>query len=145
MQARAAMAVNGPAPAFERFWHFWSNHFTVSPTNNNINNAGTDAVSSDNNNSSSNNNLTKLLTLSTGLPKLDENVTCVGFPQGGTQISVTRGVVSRIDVDSQYVLRIQIDAAINPGNSGGVSGHCKKLCLLSDCVSVVSNYLYLKW
>ena len=39
MQARAAMAVNGPAPAFERFWHFWSNHFTVSPTNNNINTA----------------------------------------------------------------------------------------------------------
>lgn len=66
-----------------------------------------------------NNNATKLLTLSTGLPKLDENVTCVGFPQGGTQISVTRGVVSRIDVDSQYVLRIQIDAAVNPGNSGG--------------------------
>mmetsp|Transcript_19676 Transcript_19676/g.33570 ORF Transcript_19676/g.33570 Transcript_19676/m.33570 type:complete len:637 (+) Transcript_19676:46-1956(+) len=69
--------------------------------------------------SNGNNNVTKLLTLSTGLPKLDENVTCVGFPQGGTQISVTRGVVSRIDVDSQYVLRIQIDAAINPGNSGG--------------------------
>lgn len=61
----------------------------------------------------------KTLTLSAGLPKLDENVTCVGFPQGGTQISVTRGVVSRIDVDSHYVLRIQIDAAINPGNSGG--------------------------
>ena len=76
---------------------------------------------SGNNNNSNNNNATKLLTLSTGLPKLDENVTCVGFPQGGTQISVTRGVVSRIDVDSQYVLRIQIDAAINPGNSGGVS------------------------
>jgi len=69
--------------------------------------------------SNGNNNVTKMLTLSTGLPKLDENVTCVGFPQGGTQISVTRGVVSRIDVDSQYVLRIQIDAAINPGNSGG--------------------------
>jgi len=30
------------------------------------------------------------LTLSSGLPKLDENVTCVGFPLGGTQISVTR-------------------------------------------------------
>jgi len=59
------------------------------------------------------------ITLSSGLPKLDENVTCVGFPQGGTQISVTRGVVSRIDVDAHYVLRIQIDAAINPGNSGG--------------------------
>mmetsp|Transcript_17071 Transcript_17071/g.26226 ORF Transcript_17071/g.26226 Transcript_17071/m.26226 type:complete len:463 (-) Transcript_17071:130-1518(-) len=78
-------------------------------------NTATDPASNGNNN----NNVTKLLTLSTGLPKLDENVTCVGFPQGGTQISVTRGVVSRIDVDSQYVLRIQIDAAINPGNSGG--------------------------
>jgi hypothetical protein len=59
------------------------------------------------------------LTLSPGLPRLDENVTCVGFPTGGTQISVTRGVVSRIDVDSHSVLRMQIDAAINPGNSGG--------------------------
>jgi S1-C subfamily serine protease len=35
------------------------------------------------------------------------------------QISVTRGVVSRIDVDSNSVMRLQIDAAINPGNSGG--------------------------
>jgi S1-C subfamily serine protease len=59
------------------------------------------------------------LTLSSGLPRLDENVTCVGFPTGGTQISVTRGVVSRIDVDSHSVMRLQIDAAINPGNSGG--------------------------
>jgi len=53
------------------------------------------------------------------LPRLDENVTCVGFPRGGQQISVTRGVVSRVDVNSHGVLRIQIDAAINPGNSGG--------------------------
>jgi len=86
----------------------------VASNNNNNSNTATDPASNGNNN-----NVTKLLTLSTGLPKLDENVTCVGFPQGGTQISVTRGVVSRIDVDSQYVLRIQIDAAINPGNSGG--------------------------
>lgn len=86
------------------------------------NNTATDVLNNGNGSSSSSSNkhVTKLLTLSTGLPKLDENVTCVGFPQGGTQISVTRGVVSRIDVDSQYVLRIQIDAAINPGNSGGV-------------------------
>ena len=69
------------------------------------------------------------LTLSAkSLPKLDENVTCVGFPQGGTQISVTRGVVSRIDVNSKDVLRIQIDAAINSGNSGGVSVFCE--CVL---------------
>ena len=57
----------------------------------------------------------KLLNLSSTLPSLDENVTCVGFPMGGKQISVTRGVISRIDVDSLNVLRIQIDAAINPG------------------------------
>jgi len=52
------------------------------------------------------------------LPNLDDNVTAVGFPQGGDQISVTRGVVSRITHTGE-VLRIQIDAAINPGNSGG--------------------------
>ncbi len=48
-----------------------------------------------------------------------------GYPIGGDRLSVTRGVVSRIDfqpyshsgVDSH--LTIQIDAAINPGNSGG--------------------------
>ena len=56
------------------------------------------------------------LTLEEILPKLDENVTCVGYPTGGNQISVTRGVVSRIDVDGHSVFRIQIDAAINPGN-----------------------------
>ena len=37
--ARGAMAVNGSAPVFERFWHFWTNHFTVSPAVNNINTA----------------------------------------------------------------------------------------------------------
>mmetsp|Transcript_17446 Transcript_17446/g.26969 ORF Transcript_17446/g.26969 Transcript_17446/m.26969 type:complete len:664 (-) Transcript_17446:105-2096(-) len=53
------------------------------------------------------------------LPHLDENVTAVGFPTGGDQISVTRGVVSRITHDGEGVLRVQIDAAVNPGNSGG--------------------------
>lgn len=48
------------------------------------------------------------LNLSTTLPSLDSNVTCVGFPMGGKQISVTRGVISRIDVDTLNVLRIQV-------------------------------------
>jgi S1-C subfamily serine protease len=60
-----------------------------------------------------------------GVPKLDSVVTVLGYPIGGDRLSVTRGVVSRIDyqvyshsgVDSH--LAIQIDAAINPGNSGG--------------------------
>lgn len=34
--ARANMAVYGVAPVFERFWHFWTNHFTVGEENNNV-------------------------------------------------------------------------------------------------------------
>jgi hypothetical protein len=60
-----------------------------------------------------------------GVPKLNTEVNVLGYPIGGDRISVTRGVVSRIDflpyshtgVDSH--LTIQVDAAINPGNSGG--------------------------
>ena len=60
-----------------------------------------------------------------GIPALESEVRAIGYPVGGNRISVTRGVVSRIDfrpyshsrIDSHLV--IQIDAAINPGNSGG--------------------------
>lgn len=60
-----------------------------------------------------------------GIPALESTVSAYGYPIGGDRLSVTRGVVSRIDflpyshseVDSH--LAIQIDAAINPGNSGG--------------------------
>lgn len=59
------------------------------------------------------------------LPKLESTVRALGYPTGGSRLSVTRGVVSRIDflpyshslLDSHLV--VQIDAAINPGNSGG--------------------------
>lgn len=60
-----------------------------------------------------------------GLPKIDSTVTTYGFPLGGSQLSVTRGVVSRIQQwtyshsGSDAHLVIQTDAAINPGNSGG--------------------------
>jgi hypothetical protein len=60
-----------------------------------------------------------------GFPNLQAGVHVVGFPMGGDQVSITSGVVSRID-KSQYgsltdstVAAIQLDAAINPGNSGG--------------------------
>lgn len=60
-----------------------------------------------------------------GIPELESQVRVIGYPVGGDRLSVTRGVVSRIDfqpyahsrADSHMV--IQIDAAINPGNSGG--------------------------
>ncbi|PHT86253.1 Protease Do-like 2, chloroplastic [Capsicum annuum] len=58
------------------------------------------------------------------LPHLQDAVTVVGYPLGGDTISVTKGVVSRVEVTSyahgsSELLGIQIDAAINPGNSGG--------------------------
>ncbi|GJP31178.1 hypothetical protein CLOM_g9838 [Closterium sp. NIES-68] len=58
------------------------------------------------------------------VPLLQESIAVVGYPQGGDNISITMGVVSRVE-PTQYVhsaahlLAIQIDAAINPGNSGG--------------------------
>jgi S1-C subfamily serine protease len=60
-----------------------------------------------------------------GLPKLRTVVETYGFPTGSDQLSSTRGVVSRVDMQV-YVhsgvdrhLAVQTDAAINPGNSGG--------------------------
>ncbi len=60
-----------------------------------------------------------------GVPKLNTEVIAVGYPVGGERVSVTRGIVSRIDFQSyshsgiDQHLAIQVDAAINPGNSGG--------------------------
>ena len=63
------------------------------------------------------------LARASGLPDIKEAVLAYGFPTGGTALSITKGIVSRIDFVGYNVptagLRIQIDAAINPGNSGG--------------------------
>lgn len=59
------------------------------------------------------------------LPELNSTVTTYGYPLGGVQLSVTRGVVSRIEMHTyshsgtEQHMTIQTDAAINPGNSGG--------------------------
>ena len=54
-------------------------------------------------------------------------VAVIGYPIGGDTISVTSGVVSRIEVTayvhgSTELLAVQIDAAINSGNSGTPHG-----------------------
>lgn len=59
-----------------------------------------------------------------GLPRLQSRVHVYGFPTGGETISITEGIVSRIELDyyvhsSDRFLLVQVDAAINPGNSGG--------------------------
>ena len=63
------------------------------------------------------------LTLNETLPKIGSTVQAIGFPMGGEQISLTEGVVSRIEftgyAQDTAGLRVQIDAAVNHGNSGG--------------------------
>jgi S1-C subfamily serine protease len=57
------------------------------------------------------------------LPEVKEEVLAYGYPVGGNSLSITKGIVSRIEFVSYGFptsgLRIQVDAAINPGNSGG--------------------------
>ena len=57
------------------------------------------------------------------LPRTENSVMVYGYPLGGTSLSITKGIVSRVEFASYnypvWGLRIQIDAAINPGNSGG--------------------------
>jgi len=72
------------------------------------------------------------VSLSEGLPALSEDVRVVGYPMGGLSITITKGIVSRIDgqlypnglVDGarntpSELPIVQVDAAINHGNSGG--------------------------
>ena len=57
------------------------------------------------------------------LPDVREAVMAYGYPTGGNSLSITKGIVSRIEfvpyAFASSGLRIQVDAAINPGNSGG--------------------------
>ncbi|MBL7179468.1 MAG: serine protease [Pseudomonadota bacterium] len=58
------------------------------------------------------------------LPEIRNKVYVCGFPEGGDKLSITEGVVSRIEHSNYahskaFLLACQIDAAINPGNSGG--------------------------
>lgn len=58
------------------------------------------------------------------LPEPYQEVAVFGYPIGGETLSITKGVLSRIEQKvyaHQYstLLAGQIDAAINPGNSGG--------------------------
>ncbi|KAK9104628.1 hypothetical protein Scep_021472 [Stephania cephalantha] len=68
------------------------------------------------------------------LPALQDAVTVVGYPIGGDTISVTSGVVSRMEIlsyvhGSTELLGLQIDAAINSGNSGGPAFNDKGKCV----------------
>ena len=57
------------------------------------------------------------------LPQVRDAVLAYGYPTGGNSLSITKGIVSRIEFVNMNGavegLRIQVDAAINSGNSGG--------------------------
>jgi S1-C subfamily serine protease len=58
------------------------------------------------------------------LPRLGERVAVCGYPIGGDRLSITEGIVSRVELvpyaqSRRKLLAVQIDAAINSGNSGG--------------------------
>ena len=58
------------------------------------------------------------------LPDPLQEVSVYGFPIGGKSLSITKGILSRVEQQvyahaGSYLLAGQIDAAINPGNSGG--------------------------
>lgn len=63
------------------------------------------------------------LQLESAIAREKTAVNVYGFPMGGDQLSITEGIVSRVDYAPYFYdemgVRIQIDAAINPGNSGG--------------------------
>lgn len=58
------------------------------------------------------------------LPKPYEEVAVFGYPMGGETLSITKGILSRVEHQiythaESYLLAGQLDAAVNYGNSGG--------------------------
>ncbi len=79
------------------------------------------------------------------LPKLRDEVSVVGYPVGGEEISITEGVVSRVEVQryshsQRHLLAVTVDAAINAGNSGGpVFGNGKVVGIAFQKLTGVDN------
>jgi len=67
---------------------------------------------------------TRPLEFSLEIAPVQAEVKALGYPIGGEDLSITRGIISRTEVrryaySGTSLLCSQIDAAINPGNSGG--------------------------
>lgn len=82
------------------------------------------------------------------IPQPGEKVNAYGYPMGGTGLSITEGIVSRIEFRPYYYetsgLRIQVDAALNPGNSGGpVMANGKMIGLVFSGMRKADNIGYL--
>jgi len=58
-------------------------------------------------------------------PKVSDKIYVIGYPRGGSSVSITKGVFSRWEAvklnNGPYQFCMQVDAGINPGNSGGLA------------------------
>ncbi|MBF6057341.1 S1C family serine protease [Thiomicrorhabdus heinhorstiae] len=84
------------------------------------------------------------------LPKMGDQVTALGYPMGGDELSTTQGVVSRLEhrhysFSKKSFLTIQIDTPINPGNSGGpiINQHNQIVGLAMQTITKANNISYL--
>jgi S1-C subfamily serine protease len=88
------------------------------------------------------------LALADYLPDTKQKVNVYGYPVGGKDMSITEGIVSRIEYTSLFYdasgLMIQIDAALNPGNSGGAAvSDGKMIGLVCSKLATAENIGYL--
>ncbi len=83
------------------------------------------------------------------LPQVEEKIVVYGYPMGGSTLSATIGVVSRVEHhryahSGESFLAIQVDAAVNPGNSGGPAlSNGKIVGVVMQVISKSQNIGYL--
>ena len=88
------------------------------------------------------------LPLDDELPKIKNTVNTYGYPEGGDQLSVTEGIISRVEyvsyAESETGMRIQVDAPVNRGNSGGPAiANGKIVGLVFSMIPSANNIGYL--
>jgi len=83
------------------------------------------------------------------LPAVEQKIVVYGYPMGGSTLSATIGVVSRVEHhvyahSGEMFLAVQVDAAVNPGNSGGPAlSHGKIVGVVMQVISKSQNIGYL--
>ena len=88
------------------------------------------------------------LPLDDSLPKIKNTVNAYGYPEGGDQLSVTEGIISRVEyvsyAETEVGMRIQVDAPVNRGNSGGPAvANGKIVGLVFSMIPSANNIGYL--
>lgn len=83
------------------------------------------------------------------LPEMEQKIVVYGYPMGGSTLSATIGVVSRVEHHTyahsgETFLAVQVDAAVNPGNSGGPAlSNGKIVGVVMQVISKSQNIGYL--